>query len=92
MAKQERAARTRWLLIQAAAETFVQKGFTRASIAAISRQAGVSNGALHFHYETKDALADAVEQSAAALRRMCCRTGKRARTARCSGWSTPRTG
>jgi AcrR family transcriptional regulator len=71
MVKQERAARTRWLLIQAAAEAFVQKGFTRASIAAISRQAGVSNGALHFHFETKDALADAVEQSAAAaLRRM----------------------
>ncbi|MEV5609138.1 ScbR family autoregulator-binding transcription factor [Streptomyces sp. NPDC052225] len=66
MVKQQRAARTRRALIQAAAEAFTQDGFTSASLAAISRRAGVSSGALHFHFESKNALAQAVEDEAAA--------------------------
>ncbi|WP_415947144.1 ScbR family autoregulator-binding transcription factor [Streptomyces sp. KLOTTS4A1] len=65
MVKQERAARTRQALIRAAAEVFAEQGFARASISTISRRAGVSNGALHFHFESKGALAEAVQQEAA---------------------------
>ncbi|MFI7386522.1 ScbR family autoregulator-binding transcription factor [Streptomyces sp. NPDC049813] len=65
MVKQERAARTRETLIRSAAEVFVRDGFTGASLAAISTRAGVSSGALHFHFASKAALADAVEESAA---------------------------
>ncbi|MEU6381135.1 ScbR family autoregulator-binding transcription factor [Streptomyces sp. NPDC046909] len=66
MVKQERAARTRQALVQAAAEVFAQDGFVVASLTSISRRAGVSNGALHFHFESKQALARAVEDEAAA--------------------------
>ncbi|MGD9485957.1 ScbR family autoregulator-binding transcription factor [Streptomyces sp. TRM70308] len=71
MVKQERAARTRRALVRAAAEVFAEEGFTPASLSAISRRAGVSNGGLHFHFDSKDALARAVEDEAAgAVRRM----------------------
>lgn len=63
--KQQRALRTRNELVRSAAEVFDQQGFTTASLTAISRQAGVSNGALHFHFESKDSLAAAVESAAA---------------------------
>jgi AcrR family transcriptional regulator len=64
MVKQERAARTRRALIRAGAEVFAKEGFALASLSAISRRAGVSNGALHFHFESKKALAHAVEAEA----------------------------
>ncbi|MDX3850030.1 ScbR family autoregulator-binding transcription factor [Streptomyces sp. AK02-01A] len=64
MVKQERAARTRRSLIRAAAEVFAREGFVPASLTTISRRAGVSNGALHFHFDTKEALARAVEEEA----------------------------
>ncbi|MFJ3927874.1 TetR family transcriptional regulator [Streptomyces sp. NPDC090022] len=71
MAKQERAARTRESLVRAAAEVFAEEGFVTASIAAISRRAGVSTGGLHFHFESKTVLAGAVEDRAVeALRRI----------------------
>ncbi|MHA5055004.1 ScbR family autoregulator-binding transcription factor [Streptomyces sp. SD15] len=70
MVKQERAARTRQALIRAGAEVFAREGFVPASLAVISRRAGVSSGALHFHFENKRALAQAVEDEAAwAVRR-----------------------
>ncbi|MFD8256378.1 ScbR family autoregulator-binding transcription factor [Streptomyces werraensis] len=64
MVKQERAARTRQALIRAGAEVFAREGFVSASLSAISRRAGVSSGALHFHFESKKALAEAVEGEA----------------------------
>ncbi|MEU5367043.1 ScbR family autoregulator-binding transcription factor [Streptomyces sp. NPDC005925] len=71
MVKQERAARTRRSLIQAAAEVFAEQGFVPASLGAISKRAGVSNGALHFHFANKNMLAEAVETEAAeAVRRL----------------------
>jgi AcrR family transcriptional regulator len=60
MAKQERAIRTRNALIDAAAELFDRDGFEVASLATISAKAGVSSGALHFHFANKAALLDAV--------------------------------
>ncbi|WP_406187920.1 ScbR family autoregulator-binding transcription factor [Streptomyces sp. NBC_01006] len=73
MVKQERAARTRETLIRSAAETFDRDGFSVASLTAISSLAGVSNGALHFHFPSKAALANAVEE--AALTRLLELTG-----------------
>ncbi|MHC0433525.1 ScbR family autoregulator-binding transcription factor [Streptomyces sp. O3] len=71
MVQQERAARTRESLMRAAAETFADEGFALASLSTISKKAGVSNGALHFHFESKNALAQAVEgQAAEALDRI----------------------
>ncbi|MEU2395879.1 ScbR family autoregulator-binding transcription factor [Streptomyces sp. NPDC007369] len=63
--KQERAVRTRAQLVLSAAEAFDRQGFAVASLTAISQSAGVSNGALHFHFESKEALAAAVETEAA---------------------------
>lgn len=65
MVKQERAARTKENLIRSAAEVFEREGYAVASLTAISSQAGVSNGALHFHFASKEALAREVEQAAA---------------------------
>ncbi|MFD3330883.1 TetR family transcriptional regulator [Streptomyces sp. NPDC058701] len=88
MAKQERAARTRESLVRAAAEVFAEQGFVTASIAAISRRAGVSAGGLHFHFESKTALAQAVEDRAAeALRHITA--GRRAFTAAAEAGGAP---
>lgn len=64
MVKQERAARTRQALIRAGAEVVAKEGFAPASLSTISRRAGVSNGALHFHFESKKVLAQAIESEA----------------------------
>ncbi|TQK50358.1 TetR family transcriptional regulator [Streptomyces sp. SLBN-118] len=64
MVKQERAARTREALIRSAAEVFDREGFTVASLTTICSLAGVSAGALHFHFATKAQLAGAVEEAA----------------------------
>lgn len=65
MAKQERAVRTRQALIRAAAEVFAADAYAVASLSAISKRAGVSAGALHFHFAGKDDMARAVEAEAA---------------------------
>ncbi|MFH8990143.1 ScbR family autoregulator-binding transcription factor [Streptomyces sp. NPDC017940] len=65
MVQQARAARTRQLLMRAAAQTFAEEGFVAASLSTISSRAGVSSGALHFHFESKQVLARAVEETAA---------------------------
>lgn len=65
MVRQVRAARTRQALVRAAAEVFADDGYALASLPAISRRAGVSTGALHFHFASKDALAREVESAAA---------------------------
>ncbi|MET9813563.1 ScbR family autoregulator-binding transcription factor [Streptomyces sp. NPDC006355] len=71
MTKQDRAVRTRLALIRSAAEQFEARGYVRASLAEISAGAGVSSGALHFHFANKAAVAEAVEDAAAlALRRI----------------------
>ncbi|MFE9767984.1 ScbR family autoregulator-binding transcription factor [Streptomyces sp. NPDC005808] len=66
MVKQERAARTREALIRSAAEVFERECFSTASLTAISSLAGVSNGALHFHFASKAVLAEVVEEEALA--------------------------
>ncbi|MEE1757460.1 ScbR family autoregulator-binding transcription factor [Streptomyces sp. SP18CS02] len=71
MAKQDRAVRTRQELIRSAAEAFSRGGFALSSLTDISARAGVSSGALHFHFASKRALGEAVETAAAqTLRRI----------------------
>ncbi|WP_405810294.1 ScbR family autoregulator-binding transcription factor [Streptomyces sp. NBC_01520] len=64
MAMQERAVRTKQLLIVSAAEIFTHDGFASSSLAEISSRAGVSGGALHFHFKNKQVLGEAVESAA----------------------------
>ncbi|WP_405475021.1 ScbR family autoregulator-binding transcription factor [Streptomyces sp. NBC_00009] len=61
MARQERAEQTRRSLMEAAAHVFDDVGYEAAALNAISSTAGVSKGALTFHFASKAELADAVQ-------------------------------
>ncbi|MGX6602124.1 TetR family transcriptional regulator [Micromonosporaceae bacterium Da 78-11] len=65
MKRQQRAIHTRQALVRAAAGVFSREGYARATLAEISQMAGVSSGALHFHFENKAAVAEAVHATAA---------------------------
>lgn len=54
---QERAVRTRELILLAAAEEFDKKGYAGAAITKILERAGVTAGALYFHFKSKEDLA-----------------------------------
>ncbi|MEU3838460.1 ScbR family autoregulator-binding transcription factor [Streptomyces sp. NPDC028635] len=60
MARQERAVRTRRAVIEAAARVFAERGYAAATIAEILERAGVTKGALYFHFDSKEALARGV--------------------------------
>ncbi|KUN00475.1 gamma-butyrolactone-binding protein [Streptomyces yokosukanensis] len=60
MAQQERAVRTRRAVLEAAATVFAEHGYTAATIADILKTAGVTKGALYFHFDSKEALARGV--------------------------------
>ncbi|MYR04802.1 MULTISPECIES: TetR family transcriptional regulator [unclassified Streptomyces] len=64
---QERAARTRATLIRAAAVEFDRYGYATTSLNRIAKSAGLSTGALTFHFARKDDLADAVVDQACRL-------------------------
>jgi len=66
---QERAIRTRARVVQAASVEFDQLGYEGTSLARINKAAGTTLGALTFHFPTKQALADAVEQRSSASTR-----------------------
>ncbi|MFD5328037.1 ScbR family autoregulator-binding transcription factor [Streptomyces sp. NPDC127092] len=63
---QERAVRTREVLLRAAAEVFDEVGYPGASITKIIDRAGVTTGAVYFHFRSKEGLARAVIQEQAA--------------------------
>ncbi|MDH6129597.1 ScbR family autoregulator-binding transcription factor [Kitasatospora sp. GP82] len=58
--KQERAIRTRWLILEAAAEVFDRCGYSGAAITKIMEQASTTQGAMYFHFKSKEDLARAV--------------------------------
>lgn len=60
MAQQERAQRTRESVLRAAGESFAEGGFLGTSMADIFARAGVTKGALYFHFTSKEELAFAV--------------------------------
>lgn len=57
---QARAEKTRAAVVHAAAVVFNREGFARATAADIIREASVSKGAMQFHFQTKEKLAEAV--------------------------------
>jgi AcrR family transcriptional regulator len=57
---QERAALTRHTLIDAAAEVFARRGYAAATMSDILKEAGVTKGALYFHFRSKRDLANAI--------------------------------
>ena len=56
LTRAETKARTRALLLDAAARTFARKGFTGASVEEIAEAAGFSTGALYSNFSSKEAL------------------------------------
>ena len=54
---QARAFRTRTAVLQAAARLFAQKGFASVTILDIAEGAGLTKGAVYFHFSNKEALA-----------------------------------
>jgi AcrR family transcriptional regulator len=60
LARQERAERTRAAIIDAAAAMFDEHGFNGASLSDILTEAGVTKGALYFHFSSKEELAHAL--------------------------------
>lgn len=57
MAQQARAIRTRRLLLESAASVFAERGYERTTIGEILTRAGVTKGALYFHFASKEELA-----------------------------------
>jgi AcrR family transcriptional regulator len=60
LARQERAERTRNAILDAAAAVFDEHGFNGASLSDILAKAGVTKGALYFHFSSKEDLAHAL--------------------------------
>ncbi|HET6860513.1 MAG TPA: ScbR family autoregulator-binding transcription factor [Streptomyces sp.] len=60
MAKQDRAIRTRRVILEAAAAVFEEYGYEAAKITDILARAEVTKGALYFHFDSKEDLALAV--------------------------------
>ncbi|RFU86762.1 TetR family transcriptional regulator [Streptomyces triticagri] len=61
-ARQERAENTRQSILDGAAAAFDAAGFGSTSLTDISRAAGVTKGALYFHFASKEALAHALTE------------------------------
>ncbi|MCT9011814.1 ScbR family autoregulator-binding transcription factor [Streptomyces sp. NPDC054766] len=60
MVKQERALRTRQAILSAAARIFEERSYQAATISEILADAGVTKGALYFHFPSKESLAQGV--------------------------------
>ncbi|MEW1604820.1 ScbR family autoregulator-binding transcription factor [Streptomyces sp. NPDC093808] len=60
MVKQERAVRTRKAILTAAARIFEERGYRAATISEILSAAGVTKGALYFHFSSKEELAQGI--------------------------------
>ncbi|MEU8589436.1 ScbR family autoregulator-binding transcription factor [Streptomyces sp. NPDC048664] len=58
--RQERAIRTRRAILDAAASVFDERGYEAATIGEVLARAGVTKGALYFHFPSKQALAEGV--------------------------------
>ncbi|MFE2328130.1 ScbR family autoregulator-binding transcription factor [Streptomyces sp. NPDC059385] len=63
--KQDRALRTRRAILQAAAVVFEGRGYDGATLSDIAGLAKVTKGALHFHFASKEDIAQAVIEAQA---------------------------
>ncbi|MEV8309134.1 ScbR family autoregulator-binding transcription factor [Streptomyces flavidovirens] len=64
---QTKSERTRRRLVHAGAEMFDRNGYAQATLGQIAASAGMTKGALYFHFASKDGLADAVQERGRAL-------------------------
>ncbi|MFC8920257.1 ScbR family autoregulator-binding transcription factor [Streptomyces sp. NPDC047821] len=64
---QARSQRTRQRLVHAGAEMFNRNGYANATLGQIAGAAGMTKGALYFHFASKDGLADAVQERGRAM-------------------------
>ncbi|MFJ1930973.1 ScbR family autoregulator-binding transcription factor [Streptomyces sp. NPDC088131] len=64
---QARSQRTRQKLVHAGAEMFDRNGYANATLGEIAGAAGMTKGALYFHFSSKDGLADAVQERGRAM-------------------------
>ncbi|MER6119426.1 ScbR family autoregulator-binding transcription factor [Streptomyces sp. NPDC001743] len=64
---QARSQRTRQRLVHAGAEMFNRNGYAHATLGQIAGAAGMTKGALYFHFSSKDGLADAVQERGRAM-------------------------
>ncbi|MFE6685026.1 ScbR family autoregulator-binding transcription factor [Streptomyces sp. NPDC057743] len=62
MGEQERSKRTKYKIMEAAAQVFFEHGYDGAKIEQILTAAGVTKGALYHHYKSKQEIADALLQ------------------------------
>jgi AcrR family transcriptional regulator len=60
----EKSAVSSSQIVQAAIRVLAQKGYARTSLLDIAREAGMSKGALHYHFPTKEALLAIVLETA----------------------------
>jgi AcrR family transcriptional regulator len=60
--KQERAVRTYAQILHAAADIFAARGFAEVTLVDIAVHAGVTKGAVYFHFANKEAIAVAVSE------------------------------
>ncbi|MBT2207464.1 MULTISPECIES: ScbR family autoregulator-binding transcription factor [Actinomadura] len=60
MPQQQRAIRTRQVILSAAAKVFEERGYTAARLGEIIERANVTKGAVYFHFQSKAELALAV--------------------------------
>lgn len=67
MVKQARAAVTREQILRGAAEVFDRYGYGATTLSDVTAQAGVTKGALYFHFSSKEHLACAVIEQQHAL-------------------------
>jgi AcrR family transcriptional regulator len=58
--KAHQSAETRESIISAALRLFAERGFASASIAEITEAAGITKGAIYWHFDSKDALFKAI--------------------------------
>lgn len=75
--RSDRARSTRRALLAAAAEQFAEVGYHRTSLSAVLARAGVTKGALYFHFTSKQDLAEAVVQEMVSIWRMLVAESKR---------------
>ena len=70
MATQQRGERTKQIILRAAAGAFDSDGYERTSLSRVGLRAGVTTGAVVFHFQTKARLAEAVRRGARLVTRM----------------------
>lgn len=66
---QARSERTRRRLVRAGAHMFDRNGYASATLGQIAQEAGLTKGALYFHFASKEGLAHAVQEQGRALLR-----------------------